>query len=333
MLVTPAGLYCQYYDDIAMAKIADSQLAFFLFDAKCRVVPEVNGLSTGLLPLDGSIKGELFTVNHQQVERGYINNTYWAETEEYLLFALWSNEEQEGSLVAATERLYDELLQQIQVRGYPHLVRVWNYFADINGEEQGLERYRQFCLGRFNAFAAAGIDESQFPSACALGHSGGDLLVYAIASKTTPQHFENPRQASAYHYPTEYGPRSPSFARASLLGVPDQTAKLFVSGTASVVGYVTQHPDDLTAQITVTFENLDYLLAHVAQQVAEGREGVVPILQAEVLKVYVRHAADVDEIKRRVQQAYPQVPVVYVAADICRSDLLLEIDGIWNLLP
>lgn len=333
MLVTQAGLYCQYYDDIATAKRADHQLALFVFDASCRVVPEDNVLSTGLLPLDGCIKGELLAVNHQHIERGYTANTYWAETEECLLLALWSDEVEDGSLVAATTRLYEELLQQIRTRGYPHLVRVWNYFADINGEEQGLERYRQFCLGRFNAFAAAGIDENQFPSACALGHGGGDLLVYAIASKTVPQHFENPRQASAYHYPTEYGPRSPSFARASLLNLADQIPKLFVSGTASVVGYVTQHPDDLAAQITVTFANLDYLLAHVAQRVAGDRKGAVPTLQAEVLKVYVRHAADLDEIKRRVQQAYPQIPVVYVAADICRSDLLLEIDGIWNLLP
>jgi hypothetical protein len=209
---------------------------------------------------------------------------------------------------------------------------VWNYFADINGVDQGLERYRQFCIGRFNAFEQQGIAETQFPSACALGHQGGDLLIYALASKTPVRHFENPRQASAYHYPTQYGPRSPSFARASLLELPDQPAKIFVSGTASVVGHVTQHPDDLHLQIQVTLTNLDALLTHISSEYAADNNGAVPQLSPEILKVYVRHPSDLAAIQQQITHAYPSVPAVYVAADICRSDLLLEVDGIWNLV-
>ncbi|MDR7088795.1 chorismate transformation enzyme, FkbO/Hyg5 family [Cellvibrio fibrivorans] len=331
MVVTPVGLNCRYYD--ALDQLADSgtPLARFKLDPRCDNNVDRDSLSTGLLPLEGNIVGEIFAGSDETcVARGYGAHSYWAETDQYLLLALWADESNEAGLAAATERLYRELLGQTRARGYPHLVRVWNYFADINGEEQGLERYRQFCLGRFDAFSAADIAENQFPSACALGHRGGDLLIYALASKTPPHHFENPRQASAYHYPAEYGPRSPSFARASLLSLPGQAPKLFVSGTASVVGYVTMHPYQLSEQITVTLQNLDLLLAHVARQYAsDARE--LPSLQAEVLKVYVRNATDLGEIKARVEQAYPKVPVVYVAADICRADLLLEIDGIWNL--
>jgi chorismate lyase/3-hydroxybenzoate synthase len=328
MVVTPVALNCRYYnshDDLADLGVS---LARFRFDARCanREGGYREGdysLSTGLLPLDGNHQGELFIgADNTGITHDYGAHSYRVETDQYLLLVL---------LAAATERLYGELLEQTRARGYPHLIRVWNYFADINGEEQGLERYRQFCLGRFDAFTAAGIHESQFPSACALGHRGGDLLIYALASKAPARHFENPRQASAYHYPTEYGPRSPSFARASLHSLPGQVPKLFVSGTASVVGFVTLHPYSLSEQITVTLENLDLLLAHVVQQSASAT-GELPLLQAEVLKVYVRNTADLDEIKTRVEQAYPGVSVVYVAADICRADLLLEIDGIWNLL-
>ena len=328
MVETPVALSCRYYD-IDGARAADVGLAHFRFDARCRNRTGSASLSTGLLPLDGDSVGEFFA--DDVVARGHGTHSYWAENDQYLLLALWADEHDAAGLAAATERLYRELLEQTRARGYPHLVRVWNYFADINGEEQGLERYRQFCLGRFDAFTAAGIDENQFPSACALGHHGGDLLIYAIASKRAPHHFENPRQASAYHYPADYGPRSPSFARASLLVLPAQAPKLFVSGTASVVGFVTLHPYQLSEQIDVTLENLELLLTHVAQQYA-GAQGDLPELQAEVLKVYVRNATDLGAIKQRVAQAYPQVPVVYVAADICRADLLLEIDGIWNLL-
>lgn len=331
MVVTPVALKCRYYNTLDELADSGTPLARFRLDARCANHDGGDSVSTGLLPLDGNIAGELFaSADDACVARGYGAHSYWAETDQYLLLALWADEHDAAGLAATTERLYREILGQTRARGYPHLVRVWNYFADINGEEQGLERYRQFCLGRFDAFVAADIAENQFPSACALGHRGGDLLIYALASKTPPYHFENPRQASAYHYPAEYGPRSPSFARASLLSLPGQLPKLFVSGTASVVGFVTLHPYRLSEQITVTLENLDLLLAHVAQQYASAT-GDLPLLQAEVLKVYVRNPADLGEIKTRVEQAYPQVPVVYVAADICRADLLLEIDGIWNL--
>lgn len=330
MVVTPVGLNSQYYTSLDDCAQAASPLANFRFDSRCANAGDPVVISTGLLPLDGDICGELIAMSVGEARSGYGEQLYWAETDDYLLIALWANEADEGDLVTTSERLYNELLGQIQARGYPYLVRVWNYFADINGEERGLERYRQFCLGRFNAFAAQGIEENQYPSACALGHAGGDLLVYALASKAMPRHFENPRQASAYHYPSEYGPRSPSFARASLVSLPGHTPTLFVSGTASVVGYLTLHPYELDAQIDVTLENLDLLLAHVASQSVDA-DGAAPQLIAEILKVYVRHPADLAHIKQRVAQAYPGIPVVYVAADICRADLLLEIDGIWNL--
>lgn len=326
------GLNSQYYAFLDSGVETASPLADFRFDRRCANAGNASYISTGLLPLAGDIRGELMVLPAGEITSAHDTNSYWAESEDYLLLALWANEANEDGLAAASERLYSELLGQIQARGYPYLVRVWNYFADINGEESGLERYRQFCLGRFDAFAASGIEESQYPSACALGHAGGDLLVYALASKVAPRHFENPRQARAYHYPVEYGPRSPSFARASLLALPGQTAKLFVSGTASVVGYQTLHPYELDAQIDVTLENLDLLLAHVATGTL-GANGELPELTAEILKVYVRHPKDVDAIRQRIEAAYPNVPAVYVAADICRADLLLEIDGIWNLYP
>ena len=328
MVVNPVALKCRYYD-ILDEQEACTALARFSFDARCANTANSRYLSTGLLPLEGTIAGELFSGADAAITYGYGAHSYWAETDQYLLLALWADETDEEGLAAVTERLYRELIAQVSERGYPHLVRVWNYFADINGEAEGLERYRQFCLGRFDAFAAADIAENQYPSACALGHHGGDLLIYALASKVAPRHFENPRQSSAYRYPAEYGPRSPSFARASLLSLPGQVPTLFVSGTASVVGHETLHPYNLAEQISVTLENLDLLLAHVARQYPGDQ---APRLQADILKVYVRNPADLAEIKRRVEQAYPQVPVVYVAADICRADLLLEIDGIWNLL-
>ncbi len=331
MLVNSAGLHCQYVRDASTPIPADNYLAKIVFDERCTDSSTQHYISTGLPPLAGELIAEIIA-SSAPVTSGQTPNGYWAETDSHLLVALWANETDQCGLQNATDLLYGQLLSDIQARGYPHLVRVWNYFADINGVDQGLERYRQFCIGRFNAFEQQGIAETQFPSACALGHQGGDLLIYALASKTSVRHFENPRQASAYHYPTQYGPRSPSFARASLLELPNQQAKIFVSGTASVVGHVTQHPDDLNLQVQVTLTNLDCLLTHISNEYRADNGGALPQLRPEILKVYVRNSEDLATIQQQITQAYPSVPAVYVAADICRSDLLLEVDGIWNLV-
>ncbi len=324
------GIHCQYVCGESVS-VTEHLLAKILFDAHCIASADKNYISTGLPLLAGMANCEVIS-SSAQVKHGHNKNFYCAETEAYILLAYWGNEADESGLQQATETIYNKLLTEIQTRGYPHLVRVWNYFADINHIEQGLERYRQFCIGRFNAFATQGIGEEQFPSACALGHSGGDLLIYALASKIPAQHFENPQQARAYHYPAEYGPRSPSFARASLLELTNHAPIIFVSGTASVVGFVTQYPDNLEQQIRVTVENLDCLLAHVSAEYAKNHSGVMPRLVAEVIKIYVRNEADLPEIKHHISNAYPSAPAVYLAADICRADLLLEIDGIWNLV-
>lgn len=335
MLANSAELHFQYLCDDKTA-VAGHPLAKIVFDARCARSPEQEYISTGLPLLQTELETEPLSIyevisSSAPINQGRSANSYWAETDSCLLLAFWVKEADAGGLQNATETLYSQLLSDMQARGYPHLVRVWNYFADINRVDQGLERYRQFCIGRFDAFAAQQIDESQFPSACALGHSGGDLLIYAIASKVAPQHFENPRQASAYHYPSQYGPRSPSFARASLLQLPGQPATLYISGTASVVGFVTQHPDNLSLQIEATIANLNYLLTHVSEDNAARNGGIAPTLSINVLKIYVRHPQDLAEIEGKISQAYPQAPAVYVLADICRADLLLEIDGIWQL--
>lgn len=330
MLVNSAGLHFQYLrhkDDASKGQC----LARFLFDERCVASADKHYLSTGLPLLDGSSAYEVISTTGANLKQGHSERAYWAETDSYLLLAYWADEAEMGGLQAATETLYTRLLTEARARGYPHLVRVWNYFADINDLQQDLERYRQFCIGRFDAFAQQEIGEDQFPSACALGHSGGDLLVYALASKTAVQHFENPQQERAYHYPAEYGPRSPSFARASLVALAGQAPTLFVSGTASVVGFVTQHPDDLDLQIKVTLENIDRLLAHVGAEYSKKQGGAAPSAKAEILKVYVRNPQDLANIKQQMERAYPTTPTVYLSAAICRADLLLEIDGIWHL--
>ena len=53
--------------------------------------------------------------------------------------------------------------------------------------------------------------------------------------------------------------------------------------------------------------------------------------QPDSLKVYIRHADDYLAIKAAVEQHYGDTPTLYLEADICRRELLLEIDALCEL--
>ncbi len=230
------------------------------------------------------------------------------------------------TLHAATELAYREIYSTLDALGYGHLVRVWNYLPEINATAAGMERYWQFNKARRAALVACGRDVTgNVPAACALGASiGSPLVVYFLASRSAPVAVENPRQVSAYNYPPQYGPR-PVFARASLL--PESKLQpgsmLFISGTASIVGHETRHVGDPGAQTRETLVNIEALLDE-ANRLGGGARFALGDL---AYKVYVRHSSDLPEISAEVGMVIGSAKVVYLRADICRQDLLVEIEA------
>nr|MBL8410383.1 hypothetical protein [Dechloromonas sp.] len=228
-------------------------------------------------------------------------------------------------LQAASCEAYRRIFRLLDAQGLPHLWRVWNYLADINRESHGLERYRQFNIGRQDAFLEGRRGATgNVPAACAIGLAGGPLSIAFMAGDSPAVPIENPRQVSAYNYPADYGPRSPTFSRAALVYPPGQEI-FFISGTASIVGHRTLHPDDVVAQTREA-------LANIAAVVAEANRlcrGPAYALDALSYRVYVRHAADFPRVRETLAPLVgTSAEIVYVQADICRHDLLLEIEAI-----
>ncbi|MGP1609120.1 MAG: hypothetical protein ACTS5G_00335, partial [Burkholderiales bacterium] len=208
--------------------------------------------------------------------------------------------------------------------GYPHPFRFWNYITDINAHSFGLERYRQFNLGRQDAFLVHGRDVTgNVPAACALGSAHGPLTIAFLAGRVAPLSIENPRQTSAYEYPKQYGLRSPTFSRACLVSL-GQEEVLFISGTASVVGHATLHPADVVAQTRETVTNIKAVLAEANRLSSQSGFD----LSGLHYKVYVRHPADLAQIRNELTHCVGDtLNAVYLQADVCRQDLLLEIEA------
>ncbi|WP_175996689.1 chorismate transformation enzyme, FkbO/Hyg5 family [Burkholderia stabilis] len=239
-------------------------------------------------------------------------------------------------LERATHDAYRALFDVLDTLGMPHPLRIWNTVPAINAAQFGIERYRQFNIGRQHAFdACRRALTGGVPAACALGSVvpvAGDappaapLAIHFLASRTPADPVENPRQVSAYHYPAQYGPRAPTFARAAAWTDGEAEPVLFVSGTASIVGHRTVHPDDVVAQTRETVANL----AAVLEQAA--RQGHGPYSLADLsYRVYVRDADDgaaLAAIGRVLRDAAgPGVRPLFVHADVCRDDLLVEIEA------
>ena len=227
-------------------------------------------------------------------------------------------------LQAASQEAYRRIFRLLEAQQLPYLWRVWNYLADINRETHWLERYRQFNIGRQDAFLECSRGATgNVPAACAIGLAGGPLRVAFMAGSEAAVALENPRQISAYDYPAEYGPRSPTFSRAALVSLARQEI-LFISGTASILGHRTMHGRNVAAQ---TREALTNVAAVVAE--ANRRDRALPYRIDELAyRVYLRHATDFATVRAVLNAMLgAAAPFACIVGDICRSDLLVEIEA------
>ncbi|MBZ0114278.1 MAG: hypothetical protein K8J08_17585 [Thermoanaerobaculia bacterium] len=225
-------------------------------------------------------------------------------------------------LEAATQDAFRRILELTRDRGYLHPLRLWVSLPNINCQEEGLERYRTFCRGRSLAFEAAhGANFTRrLCASSAVGSAAGPLAIYCLASRNPGTHWENPRQVAAYEYPSTYGPRSPSFARATI-APSNLDEATFIAGTASIVGHENQHPDCVLGQLDETLANLSALL--------ESLPGERSINDLGFLKVYLRDPAHQAVVRDALDETpWGVLPALYLRADICRRELLVEIEAV-----
>lgn len=294
-------------------------LAVFDFDAAGDRPSDPRHLRVPLPALTAGVPRECWSVEGT-VTHGCTDGLCWAAGGGWRFIAVEIDDTVCGGIEAASERAYELLLAHVAAAPEKNLQRIWNYLGAINAGDGDGERYRLFCNGRARGLAEGGV--KHYPAATAIGHHGRESLlqVYALCAMEPGGALENPRQVSAWKYPRQYGRTAPSFARAMRL----PGGALAISGTAAVIGHASHHADDVAAQVDEAMANLRALLE---------RASLPRFDAASPLKVYVRHPEDAEHVGVALSRHLdPAVPRIVLHGDICRRELLVEIDG-WSNLP
>ena len=200
---------------------------------------------------------------------------------------------------------------------------------EFDGENQ---RYQEFNNIR-SEFYKQNFEHSGFPAATGIGMNRGGVIIEFVAVKSDKVKsvpIDNPQQVSAHSYSEnvlvgEECPvkATPKFERARYFEFAEKKM-IFVSGTASITGERTIGVGDPVKQTEITIQNIQQLYSDDILEGISGRQ-----LQPKYghARVYVKNRKDFAAIKRTFKKHFGNLPVVYIVADICRNDLLVEIEG------
>ena len=195
---------------------------------------------------------------------------------------------------------------------FTDLVRTWFYLDGI------LDWYDEFNQARTPFLEAHGVLQGRVPASTGVGMrnrfgAAGVAGAFAVKAKSESVRIEevaSPMQCSALHY------RS-SFSRAVEIS-REGSRELYISGTASIEpGGKTAHLDDFSAQVALSMDVVEAILTSRGMKWTDCTRAIGYIqdpVNAPLLTDYL------------CKHGLQQLPVTFMHADICRSDLLFEIE-------
>lgn len=235
----------------------------------------------------------------------------------------------EGDHSENAEKAYSNILQEFDFNTF-HVVRFWNYIPGINEYGERDEHYKEFCAGRERAFYDFYKENGEvYPAATGIGSSGKNLgiVLLAVHIDASRQGIENPRQIPAYEYSSEFGISSPKFSRATYVQYKMEKI-LFLSGTASIIGSTSVYVGDVEKQLYTTIENISVLFSEenlLRHSLILGGND----MNLRYIKVYIKNWDDYQRIRAICERNFDKDKILYMQSDVCRRELLVEIEGIW----
>jgi enamine deaminase RidA (YjgF/YER057c/UK114 family) len=221
------------------------------------------------------------------------------------------------------------------------VLRTWLYLGSIVEDDGPVQRYKELNRGRADVYRDVdffpdrlpdGYNGPVFPASTGIGTRGRSITISALAVLSERDDvlavpLENPRQTSAYSYSTTYSPTSPKFSRGLALCC-GQDATLFISGTASITRSETRHVADVVGQTHEALENITALISEDNLSRHDLPGWGTTLAGMGLARVYIKWREDYPLVLDVCRQRLGTVPMNFLVADVCRPDLLVEIEGI-----
>jgi enamine deaminase RidA (YjgF/YER057c/UK114 family) len=224
---------------------------------------------------------------------------------------------------------------------FEHVVRTWLYLGGITEPEANTSRYQELNRARTDFYRDIQFGRSlprmngvhtTYPASTGIGMHGTDLAMSCIAFKTDREDvfllpLENPQQTSAYAYDRKYSIQSPKFSRGMALVAGDYVTT-WISGTASIVNSESRHAGDLERQTEQTIDNIERLITPENFSNHGLSDAGAALNDLAKIRVYIKRAEDFEKCRTVCERRFGSVPAIYLVADICRPELLVEIEAV-----
>ncbi|MDD4102781.1 MAG: translation initiation inhibitor, partial [Kiritimatiellae bacterium] len=196
---------------------------------------------------------------------------------------------------------------------FADVARTWLYMDDI------LAWYEPFNRARDAFFRSRKVYDGLVPASTGIGSAnlcGSAITACAIAVRPKPgsdmkiEAVPSPLQCAALQYGS-------SFSRAVEISSP-KCRTLMVSGTASIEpGGATAHVGDLECQIQLTMDVIEAILTSRSMGWKDATRAVMYLKDASFIGVWQSWLK---------AHGLEDLPLLNVEADVCRDDLLVELE-------
>lgn len=218
-----------------------------------------------------------------------------------------------GDKYDLTRGVFDEMEDRLQIAGvdFSRTARTWLFADDILSWYDKLNRARDHFFEQHQIFnklvpASTGVGIANPLNAAlttellAVRPLNDDIRIHKVVS---------PMQCEALDYKS-------SFSRAVRIQTPDH-ARMYVSGTASIApGGATAYVDDCAKQIDLTMQVVEALIANGSMGWSDSVRAIA----------YFKDSRDFGLFDAFCQKAGLNLPHVKIEADVCRHDLLFELE-------
>lgn len=207
---------------------------------------------------------------------------------------------------------------------FSDVVRQWNYIEEIVKIENGHQHYQDFNDVR-TIFYSNQQWANGYPAATGIGTQAGGIIIDLNAvvvkdSSVKIKPIDNDLQIAAHRYSKDLllGNKiyktTPKFERAK--SIEADTSIVYISGTAAIRGEESLKGVGISEQTKITMENIENLIS--------GNEDI----KLKMLRVYLKYKDDLRLAQEFMSDYYKGIPTSYLLADVCREELIVEIEGI-----